>query len=168
MGEGASGFCWWPRSPLLGDRPEVCGVCCAGRATCPPGKWVSSPVWPHFVIEELGAMRFLEMGTALGKRLPSCPVPVLPAPLPASVCPQPPWAGHAAPSSSLSHYWSVGGSGGCRSLERSGHSAFDLSLPGKSPISPTVASLPANIFPGVVTPGGVGGPHQAGDGAELC
>lgn len=131
---GLGGGCFWVLLVATvcsaGDRPEVCGVGCAGRATCPPGKWVSSPVWPHFVIEELGAMRFLEMGTALGKRLPSCPVPVPPAPLPTSVCPQPPWARRPIfPPESLlvsRGQWRL------RVLGRSGHSAFDLSLPGKS------------------------------------
>lgn len=103
----ASGFCWWPRSPLHGDSPGVCGVCCAGRTTHPPGKWVSSPGRPHFITEEWGAVRFLETG--------ACSLP-----------------GHATPSSSLSRSWSVGGSGGLGSLERSRRSSFDKSLSGKS------------------------------------
>lgn len=38
-----------------------------------------------------------------------------------------------------------------------------------SRITPTVSSLPANISPGVVMPGGVwGGAHQAVGKAELC
>lgn len=79
-------------------------------------------------------------------------------------CPPPsqPWPHWAlGPRLPLRASRSLGGSGGLKSLGRAEQSDFLQFCPWKvSPVTPPAASLPANIFPGVVVPGWVGGPGQ--------
>lgn len=102
-------------------------------------------------------------------------------PVPRAHCSTPCLSGWGPPPSQPWPHWalrpllplrasqSLGGSGGLKSSGRTEQSDFLQFCPWKvSPVTPLAASLPANIFPGVVVPGWVGGQARGGGPPPGC